>query len=209
MKKIFILILLTCISTAPILALGTTGKQSNNDPEQTETIILIRHGEKPQGGLGQLSCKGLNRALSLPKVLLGKFGKPQYIFAPNPTEKVDDAKYFYVRPLVTIEPTAIYCGLPVNTQYGYLEIQALQNELLEPRYSNSTIFVAWEHGLQDLFAKKMVKYFGGDIKDVPEWSNDEYDMIFIFKITTVNGQKKFSFTVDHEGLNNVKDGCPL
>ena len=29
-----------------------------------ETIVMLRHGEKPAGGLGQLSCKGLNRALS-------------------------------------------------------------------------------------------------------------------------------------------------
>lgn len=34
------------------------------------TIVIIRHGEKPSAGLGQLSCQGLNRALALPQVLL-------------------------------------------------------------------------------------------------------------------------------------------
>lgn len=208
MKKIFIFLLATCMFNAQLFAGTETGNYSNKDTDQTETIVLIRHGEKPPGGLGQLSCKGLNRALSLPKVLLGKFGKPQYVFAPNPSEKVDNAKYFYVRPLVTIEPTAIYCGLPINTQYGYLEIEALQNELLESKYSNSTVFVAWEHGLQNVFAKKLVSHFGGDVNAVPDWSNNEYDRIYIFKITTTNGQKKFSFTIDYEGLNNVKDVCP-
>ena len=36
-----------------------------------ETIVLLRHGEKPPTGLGQLTCKGLNRALALPSLLMG------------------------------------------------------------------------------------------------------------------------------------------
>jgi hypothetical protein len=57
-----------------------------------ETIVLLRHGEKPAGGLGQLTCKGLNRALALPSVLIGRFGKPGYIYAPNPSMQVNDGK---------------------------------------------------------------------------------------------------------------------
>jgi len=48
--------------------------------EMTETIIVVRHGEKPPKGLGQLKCRGLNRALALPDVLISKFGQPNYIF---------------------------------------------------------------------------------------------------------------------------------
>ena len=55
-----------------------------------ETIVMVRHGEKPPGGLGQLTCKGLNRALALPSVLIGRFGKPDYIYAPNPSVQVND-----------------------------------------------------------------------------------------------------------------------
>jgi hypothetical protein len=54
-----------------------------------ETLVCIRHGEKPPGGLGQLTNRGLNRALALPKVLLGKYGHPQFVFAPNPSHKID------------------------------------------------------------------------------------------------------------------------
>jgi hypothetical protein len=49
-----------------------------------ETIVFVRHGEKPEGGLGQLSCQGLNRALALPSVIADSFGRPEAIFAPNP-----------------------------------------------------------------------------------------------------------------------------
>jgi hypothetical protein len=79
-----------------------------------ETIVVIRHGEKPGSHpMGQLSCKGLNRALALPAVL-ARFGKPMAIFAPNPSVQTSEGdifpyapKYSYVRPLATIEPYAI------------------------------------------------------------------------------------------------------
>ncbi len=49
----------------------------------TETIIMLRHGEKPEQGLGQLNCQGLNRALKLPAVIEQKFGKPDFILRPT------------------------------------------------------------------------------------------------------------------------------
>jgi len=51
---------------------------------------------------------------------------PRFIFAPNPAETVGE-NICYIRPLATIEPTAIVCGLPVNTQFGYRDIQGLHN----------------------------------------------------------------------------------
>ena len=56
------------------------------EPPVTETIVLIRHGEKPVEGLGQLNCQGLNRALALPFVIEKLFGKPDAVFAPDPAQ---------------------------------------------------------------------------------------------------------------------------
>lgn len=178
--------------------------------QSVETIVCIRHGEKPPGGLGQLTCRGLNRALALPDVLLKKFGTPEFIFAPNPAEKVHDkgGSYYYVRPLITIEPTAIRCGLPVDTEFGYTDIQGLENELNKSQYQHATIFIAWEHVKLDDFAKNMVKDNGDNPQEVPHWKGSDYDTIFVFTITRQNGQKKFSFTMDHEGLNGLSDTCP-
>jgi hypothetical protein len=207
MKKILFVLLL--IELAIPIHIHAQSSKPAADDQTLETIVCIRHGEKPLGGLGQLNCRGLNRALALPDVLLKKFGTPQFIFAPNPMHKVDGIPgYYYVRPLMTIEPTAIRCGLPVNTEFGYDEIKGLEDELTRPRYQNATIFVAWEHGLLDEFAKNMVKDNGDDPREVPIWKGSEYDMIFIFKIIRENGQEKFSFTVDHEGLNGLSDTCP-
>jgi len=174
-----------------------------------ETIVCVRHGEKPHGGLGQLTCRGLNRALALPKVLLAKFGSPQFVFAPNPTEKSDGiGKYYYVRPLMTIEPTAIRCGLPINTQFGFMDINGLENELEKQPYRKTTVFIAWEHALLDIFTKDMVKKHGGDPGKVPLWPGDDYDTIFVLKITRDHERQTVAFTIDHENLNNLSDDCP-
>jgi hypothetical protein len=179
--------------------------------QTVETIVSFRHAEKPAGGLGQLTCRGLNRALALPAVLFGKYGAPQFVFAPNPTQRVDGkshAEYCYVRPLATIEPLAIRCGLPVNTQFGYREIKGLETELQKSEYRNATIFVAWEHGLLDDFVKDLVKSHGGDARQVPPWPHDDYDSIFVVKITRSEGRESVAFTMDHENLNNLSDTCP-
>lgn len=209
MKSILFVLLLAglCI---PSRAGAQTNAPAAADGQSLETIVCIRHGEKPPNGLGQLDCQGLNRALALPEVLLKKFGAPQFIFAPNPSRMVNDkgSDYCYVRPLVTIEPTAIRCGLPVNTEYGYKEIGGLEKELDRPQYQNAVVFVAWEHVMLDEFAKNVVKDNGDNPNEVPHWKNSDYDMIFVFKITRQNGHKRFSFTIDHEGLNGLSDNCP-
>jgi hypothetical protein len=175
----------------------------------TETIVCIRHGEKPPGGRGQLNCRGLNRALALPDVLLSKYGTPQFVFAPNPSQIADgNPDYYYIRPLMTIEPTAIRCGLPVNTKYGFREIKELEAELQKTNYQDATVFIAWEHILLNRFGTNMVKDNGGDVSQVPFWPGADYDTIYVFKFTRTNDQKEFSFKIDHEGLDGQSENCP-
>ncbi len=180
--------------------------------QTVETIVCIRHGEKPPDGLGQLTCRGLNRALALPTVLLAKYGSPQFVFAANPTQKADgkDGKegHFYIRPLMTIEPTAVRCGLPVNVQFGSKEIKNLENELQKPAYKSATIFIAWEHVLLDDFVRALVKDYGGDPTRVPSWPRDDYDTIFVVRIARSEGRESVAFTIDHENLDNLSDACP-
>jgi hypothetical protein len=202
MKKWLLILLLA-------FPIGLYAQTAPADGQNVETLICIRHGEKPPDGLGQLSCRGLNRALALPEVLLKKFGQPQFIFAPNPTQKIDgEPGYYYVRPLMTIEPTAIHCGLPVNTGFGYLEIHELEKELQKPPYENAIVFVAWEHNLLDIFVKDVVKENGGSAASVPVWPGKDYDSIFVIKITRSAGHASVTFSIDHEGLNNLSDNCP-
>jgi hypothetical protein len=207
MKKIlpaFLAVLALCVQGS-----GTEPPASKPAAQpEVETLVCIRHGEKPAGGLGQLNCRGLNRALALPKVLLSRYGDPKFIFAPNPTQKADKGQYYYIRPLATIEPTAIRLGMPVDTEFGFEQIKQLERELEKPAYHGATVFVAWEHIKLDDFAKLLVKRFGGDAAQVPAWPHDDYDSIFVFKITREGKKQSVAFSVEHEGLDGQPEACP-
>jgi hypothetical protein len=197
-----------------LIGLAANAGAQTNPPSvaaPVETLVCIRHGEKPPGGLGQLSCQGFNRALALPGVLLAKFGAPQFVFAPNPTQKMPEfaGTYNYVRPLATIEPTAIYCGLPVNTQFGFGEIAHLEAELQKAAYQKATVYVAWEHVFLVAFVQDLVKAFGGNASQIPAWPESDFDTIFVIQITRKQGRASVAFTVDHEGLNHLSSEYPL
>ncbi|MBV8098257.1 MAG: hypothetical protein JOZ31_03775 [Verrucomicrobia bacterium] len=135
-----VLALVPCLS-------GQTQQPAKAVDAKVETIVFIRHAEKPEAGLGQLNCRGLNRALALPAVLTSKFGKLDQIYAPDPAGKVHDAAgtFDYLRPLVTIEPTAIRLGMSVSCDYRYDQIKELETELLSPERVGQVIVVVWEH----------------------------------------------------------------
>jgi hypothetical protein len=175
-----------------------------------ETIVFVRHGEKPDKEFGQLNCQGLNRALALPRVLTAKFGKPDYIFAPAPKRRssTGGSEFNYIRPLETIEPTAIELGVPVNTDFSYTDIDGLRSELTSQKYRKALIFVAWEHHELECAVKQLVGQFGGDPKEVPKWDNKDFDSIYIVRVQNGRPAKSVSFTRDREGLDNLSTGCP-
>jgi hypothetical protein len=177
-----------------------------------ETIVAIRHAEKPTASLGQLTCKGLNRALALPNVLIPRYGKPDRIYAPDPGTRVGqlgNLSYSYVRPLMTIEPIAIQLELPVNALIGFKNVGQLRKELLVPENANSVVYLAWEHAYLNEFAKRLLKAYGKDPTLVPDWPNDEYDRIYVFHIKDEGGKKDLTFSVEQQGLNgSLSDKCP-
>ena len=178
-----------------------------------EKIVAIRHAEKPPTSLGQLTCKGLNRALALPKVLIPRYGKPDRIYAPDPGTRIGqlgNLNYSYVRPLMTIEPTAIQLGLPVNALIGFKNVGELRKELLARENANSVIYLVWEHVYLNEFAKQLVKAYGKDPSIVPDWPNDEYDRIYVFQIKDVGKKKKdLTFSIEQQQLTGtLSDKCP-
>jgi hypothetical protein len=175
-----------------------------------ETIVFIRHGEKPADDKGQLTCQGLNRALALPKVLLGKFGRPDFIFAPLTAPGVFFGHtYCYLRPLMTIEPTAITAGLPVNTRFPAGDVGSLQKELTAPACRNAMIFVAWEHRLLVLCVRHLLETLGDTADKVPEWPSGDYDSIYIVKIRTAGDVRTASFSRDREMLDGLSNVLPV
>lgn len=201
-----------CTLTAGI-ALALSGALSTSPAgaaETVETIVLIRHGEKPLQGLGQLNCQGLNRSLRLPGVIKARFGVPAAIFAPNPAEQKTDkgTAYDYVRPLATVEPMAIAFGLPVNAGIGVEDISKLRDKLEDKAYANALVVVAWEHKQLVKLARKILKDNDGDPDAVPKWQGDDFDGIYVVRLTRKGGSTAASFQTAQQGLNGLPETCP-
>jgi hypothetical protein len=175
-----------------------------------ETIVLVRHGEKPAQGLGQLDCQGFNRAIALPAVVQKAFGKPDAIFAPNPADQKKDEgeQYDYVRPLATVEPAAIAFHLPVNARIGYGDSSGLRNALEGGAFRDATVLVAWEHKIIVDVARDLLSAHGGDSADVPKWKGDDFDSIYVVTIDWSGPKPAATFAQSSEGLNGRPEVCP-
>ena len=179
--------------------------------EATETtVVMVRHGEKPVSDLGQLACQGLNRALKLANVLYSRFGAANLIFAPNPSVKIqaDGVEWSYVRPLATIEPYAIKIGSSVNADYGWNNLSPVVNAILQRE--KGLIVVAWEHHGIVGMSRDLMKALGANPDDIPVWSGDDFDSMYVFKIdhTSDVKQSRITFHKMTEGLNGQSKDCP-
>ncbi|MNM13677.1 hypothetical protein D3C81_238720 [compost metagenome] len=179
----------------------------------TQTLVFLRHGEKPDGGLGQLNCQGLNRAIDLSTLLPEKFGKADYVFAANPTRNVEegefDNSYSYIRPLMTISPSAIKLGLPVNINFSANDTSDLANELLHDKYHNSVIYTAWSHGyLPELINKVAGDATGKKMTITDDWESSDYDSLYVLTLTWHNGKASLQSHVYKQGLDNGAETCP-
>ena len=172
------------------------------------TVVIVRHGEKPEAGLGQLTCQGLNRALALPAVL-ARYGEPQIIFAPNPgvPKKDGGVDYHYIRPLATIEPYAIRNGRPVDLSFDMRQTDELAQRLLQ---GQGLQVVAWEHHLAVLLARQFVQRAGGDPHQVPGWSNEDFDSVYVLRYVpaAADAPARVDFSREAEGLDGQATTCP-
>jgi hypothetical protein len=201
----------TAVVAALSLSVPLVGGKAEQTEKAVETIVFIRHGEKPEGGFGQLNCQGLNRALALAPIIAKSFGRPDAIFAPNPSRPKEDAGrlYDYVRPLATIEPTAIWFGLPVDVSLDFQDKEGLQAALENRRLPdhNVFVFVAWEHRQIAPIVRALLAAHGADaemVKKVQDWDRKDFDSMYVVTIS----ETKATFDQKHEGLDGQPDGCP-
>jgi hypothetical protein len=146
----------------------------------------------------------------LPRIIAAQYGKPDAIFAPNPSQQKDDhgTRYDYVRPLATVEPAAVFFGMPVNASIGFSQIDRLRDALLSPAYRNSVVLVGWEHTQIEKLARELVKQFGGDPAVVPRWQSGDFDSIYLLRITRNAQRARAAFSVEQQGLSNLPAACP-
>ncbi|MBK5540395.1 histidine phosphatase family protein [Pseudomonas sp. TH05] len=190
-----------------------SGESRAQPADGTQTLVFLRHAEKPAGGLGQLNCQGLNRAIDLASLLPEKFGKADYVFAANPTRNVEegefDNSYSYIRPLMTISPSAIKLGLPVNIEFSANDTSALADELLEDRYHNSIIYTAWSHGYLPELINKVAQEAVGDKRTITDdWASNDFDTLYVLTLTWHNGKATLLSRNYKQGLDNGQESCP-
>ncbi|KJK15753.1 histidine phosphatase family protein [Pseudomonas sp. NPDC087612] len=178
-----------------------------------QTLVFLRHAEKPGEGLGQLNCQGLNRALDLATLLPEKFGKADYVFAANPSRHVEegsnDDAYSYIRPLMTISPSAIKLGLPVNIDFGANDTGDLADELLQDKYRNATVYTAWSHGyLPELINTVAGKALGEKRVITDDWDGEDFDSMYVLTLTWHDGKASLLSRNYKQGLNNGEHSCP-
>ncbi|CAM4001073.1 hypothetical protein CCOS865_03532 [Pseudomonas reidholzensis] len=207
--------LLIAAALAAILVPVTLGVvESHERPvDGTQTLVFLRHAEKPGEGLGQLNCQGLNRALDLATVLPERFGDADYVFAANPSRHVEegsqDLSYSYIRPLMTITPSAIRLGLPVNIEYGANDYDELADELTSNKYRNATVYTAWSHGyLPDLINAVAGKAMGDEHVLTEDWANEDFDSLYVITLTWHDGKASMLSRNVRQGLDGGNKTCP-
>ena len=207
-------IFLPAVLAASALFLMLESRESRAQPvDGTQTLVFLRHAEKPEGGLGQLNCQGLNRAIDLATLLPEKFGNANYVFAANPTRNVEegelDNSYSYIRPLMTISPSAIKLGLPVNINFSANDTSDLADELLHDKYHNSVIYTAWSHGYLPELINKVASEASGEKHTITDdWSGSDYDTLYVLTLTWHNGKASLLSRNYKQGLNDGDQSCP-
>lgn len=110
---------------------------------------------------------------------------------------------------MTITPSAIRLGLPVNIDYGANDTDGLARELLRDKYRNATVYTAWSHGyLPELINTVAGKALGEDRVITQDWSGDDFDTLYVLTLTWHDGKASLLSRNVRQGLDNGAPGCP-
>ena len=186
MKKRFLFIAMYCVLASIMNAYGQ------------DSVIIIRHGEKPANG-DNLDCKGLNRALGLPRSLSSKFSIPLYTYAAAIST---GSSTTHARMFELVTPFAVKYNLTVNTKHEEKDVKGAAHAVLGKlgsKRKHGTILMVWEHTNIPPLAAAL------GIKNAPKWEGDDFDSIWII---TKAGKGEATLTIAHEGLNDVSSICP-
>jgi len=154
------------------------------------TVVIIRHGEK-NDATGNLSCKGLHRAMLLPPVINGKFRQLSGIYAPSISTGKSTA---HARMFQTVTPLAIQDNLPINSKYDVSATAEIAHEVMK---KTGVVLLVWEHENIPAIAAAL-----GVKGDQLHWKDKDFDSIWVITYASnKKGNLKAVLTEDKEGLN--------
>ncbi|MBC7755552.1 MAG: histidine phosphatase family protein [Bdellovibrio sp.] len=180
--KLFLCVLLACIF------ISACDDAAKNSFDKNLKIVIIRHGEKPADNANtsdNLSCKGQNRALQLPAVLLKKMGKPDFTYVP--ALKLDK-NTAHSRMFQTVTPLAVKYDLIINSKYEANDYAAVAKSVQK---KSGSVLMVWSHSEMPDLASAL------GVNHPPKWNGADFDSMWI--VTYANG--KTELTVEQEGLS--------
>jgi hypothetical protein len=154
------------------------------------TVVIIRHGEKNEA-TGNLSCKGLHRALLLPHIINGKFSQPSSLYVPT----VGSGKMTaHARMFQTASPLAVQDNLSVNSKFAVADAAGVAGDVLK---RTGVVLLVWEHENIPENAAAL------GVKDKHlKWDGPDFDSIWVITYTNnKKGNLKAELRIDKEGLN--------
>jgi hypothetical protein len=166
-----------------------------------EKIMVIRHGEKPQGALppygvttdgeqdvNSLLVTGWARAGALAVLFAPSRGslqspelaQPQTVFAA-----ADDAGNASKRPFETVSVVAQKLSLNIDATYAVGQ----ETQLAAAATScDGVVLIGWEHKHIPLIANAIL----GNTSAPQNWPGDRFDMVWVFDLDAGSGAYRFS-----------------
>jgi hypothetical protein len=167
--------------------------QSAQNYLANNTVLIVRHTEKPETGTG-LTPLGEERAR-----LYAKYFQP---FQEEGLSISVDSLYAgadsknSVRPRLTLEPLSKASGLPLHLKIGTKDPELLVTELKTEPHGRHPL-IAWRHGE----IPALLKAFGASPESLlpnGEWPDDVFDWVIV--LTTGPDGQVSSARVVHEHL---------
>ncbi|WP_246683233.1 flagellar basal body-associated protein FliL [Mesorhizobium sp. B2-1-3A] len=140
------------------------------------TVLIVRHGEKPDGGTG-LSPEGEARAQAY-VAYFQPFMLDGTPFRPNMLVASTDSKNS-ARERLTLTPLSEALKLPIDQRFADKDVKALVAALASETHGKS-ILIAWHHGELG----KLIKAFGADPKALlpnGKWPGDVFNWVVVLR----------------------------
>lgn len=159
---------------------------TNSYAQKHLTVVIIRHGEKPDTG-DNLSCQGFNRSLQIPKSLDKQFKTASFVYVPKIKTGTHTSS---VRMFQTVTPYVVKHNLAVNSSFKETDQKQVAAEVLT---RSGIVLLVWEHGNIQGVAKAL------GVKKAPSWNGKDFDSIWVITFDK-KGNAKLD-TTKKEGIN--------
>jgi hypothetical protein len=168
------------------------GDPQSSEPFGAETILIIRHGEKPLNGVNGVTIDGVKdedsliprgwqRAGALVDLLAPEAGpireglaRPGMLFAPQYGKEPENR-----RTHQTITPLSEQLGLPIEDEYEEGKEPEL-GKFVSTKASVPVVLICWEHDHIPAIPTGIVNVVNR--QDIPtEWPSARFDLVWRFQ----------------------------